>query len=110
MHKMPDYGFYKDVYLGTSVPQNAFAELLARATQWLGQLERCCRVEPYGTDSRKMALCAAAETLYTYRQRLGIAQTSVGGVSVSYEKNADSVQRQLLRAVSGYLEIYRGVG
>lgn len=110
MHNMPDYGFYRDVYAGTSIREAAFPELIRRASDWLQGLENRCRVEPYGSDSRKMALCAAAETLLRWRQRGDYAQTSVGGVTVRYEKSDVPLQRQLLQDVSGYLDVYRGVG
>ena len=109
MHNMPDYGFYRDVFRGTAIPQTAFPGLVTRAGGWLRQLENNCRVVAYGEESRKLALCAAAETLYFHGGKLGVAQTSVGGVTVRYEQGGVPLQRLLLDAVSGYLEIYRGV-
>ena len=110
MHNMPNYGFYTDVYAGTSINQAAFSELIRRAAQWLEGLERCCRVVPYGPESRKMALCAVAETLYSWRKRAFVEQSTVGNVSVRYEKSQVPLQRLLLQSVAGYLEVYRGVG
>ena len=110
MHKMPDYGFYTDVYAGTVLKQAVFREMIQRAAQWLAGLEQYCRVQAYGPESRKMALCAAAEELYRYRCTQRLAQSTVGGVSVRYEKSDMPLQRLLLQSVSGYLEIYRGVG
>lgn len=110
MLNMPDYGFYRDVFLGTAIPQTAFPGLVARAAGWLRQLENSCRVVAYGEESRKLALCAAAETLYFHGGKQGVAQTSVGGVTVRYEQGGVPLQRLLLDAVSGYLEVYRGVG
>lgn len=109
MHNMPDYGFYKDVYLGTSVSEVAFPELIARAKEWLEKIERCCRVVPYGPDSRKMALCSIAETLLVWYKKQNFTQATVGGVTVRYEKNDLPLQRQLVQNIAGYLEIYRGV-
>ncbi len=105
---MPDYGFYTDVYMGAAISQTAFPGLIARAGGWLRQLEGSCRVVSYGSDSRKLALCAAAETLYFHGGKQGIAQTSVGGVTVRYEQGGVPLQRLLLDAISGYLEVYRG--
>lgn len=110
MHNMPDYGFYTDVYAGSVIAEGAFAELIRRSADWLEGLERCCRVESYGPDSRKMALCAVAEALYRHRSRAAVEQSTVGNVSVRYEKNDVPLQRLLLQSVSGYLEVYRGVG
>lgn len=107
---MPDYGFYKDVYQGTSVPENAFDGLMARAKDYMQKLERCCRVVPYGPDSRNMAMCAVAEKLHAWYKKRDFSQTTIGGVTVRYEKSDTSLQRQLLQTVAGYLEVYRGVG
>ena len=63
VHKMPDYDFYLQDYQGGSIPEADFPNLRAAAARWLEKLERCCRVTPYGSDSRKMAVCAIAETL-----------------------------------------------
>ena len=109
MHKMPDYRYYKDVFQGTVIPQSAFPGLIARVEGWIRRLERNCRVEPYGEDSWKMALCALAETLYFHGGKEGVAQTSVGGVSVRYAQGGVPLQRLLLEAAAGYLEVYRGV-
>lgn len=110
MHNMPDYGFYTDVYAGSVLAEDAFRELIRRAADWLEGLERCYRVESYGPDSRKMALCALAETLHSWRKRAFLEQTAVGNVSVRYEKSNVPLQRLLLQSVAGYLEVYRGVG
>ena len=106
---MPDYGFYRDVYLGSAIPESAYTGMIARAGSWLRQLENSCRVVSYGEESRKLALCAAAETLYFHGSKQGIAQTSVGGVTVRYEQGGVPLQRLLLQAVGGFLEVYRGV-
>jgi len=108
VHKMPDFAFYTDVYRGSDISAAAFPRLIQRARDWLEGLEYICRVVPYGPQSRKMALCAAAEVLQRQRNA-GYSRTSIGGVSVTYEKNPVPLQRQLVQAVSGYLEIYRGV-
>ena len=106
---MVDYKFYKEEYLGDMIPEEHLPQLLHRAEAWLGKIERCCRVVPYGPDSRKMALCSIAETMAAWYKKKDIQQTSVGEVTVRYEKNDIPLQRQLLQNVSGYLEIYRGV-
>ena len=107
---MISYGFYKDAYLGASIPEAAFPGLMMRAQAWLENLERVCRVVSYGEESQNMALCALAEVFYAYGGRQGISQTSVGGVTVRYEQDQAPLQRRLLQSVAGYLEVYRGVG
>ena len=106
---MPDYGFYQEVYQGRAIPEAEFSALRVTADRWLQKLERCCRVTPYGPDSRKMAICAVAETLADWERKHQYLETSIGGVRVRYRQNDVSLQRQLLQNASGYLEIYRGV-
>jgi hypothetical protein len=107
---MVTYEFYEKEYLGYLINQGDFPRMLRRAEQWLEKIERCCRVVPYGPDSRDMALCAIAETMAAWYKKKDVEQASVGEVTVRYQKNDIPLQRQLLQNVSGYLEIYRGVG
>ena len=107
---MPDYGFYQDIYRGSAIAPTAFPGLAARAGSWLRQLENSCRVVSYGEESRKMAICAAAEVLHFHGGKRGVAQTSIGGVTVRYEQGGVPLQRLMLDAVGGFLEVYRGVG
>ena len=106
---MPDYTFYRDVYEGSQLSEPRFRELSLRGREWLEKLERCCRVTPYGTESRKMAICSVAETLAAWERRNHCLEESVGSVRVRYQKNDLPLQRQLLQNVSGYVEVYRGV-
>ena len=107
---MPDYRYYLEDYAGSSISEGQFPELMARARDWLENLERYCTVKPYGPDSRKLALCAVAEALQAWRRVQNCQQLSIGGVSVRYEPGSLSMQRKLLQAAAGYLEICRGVG
>ena len=110
VHNMPDYQFYLTDYEGGMIRESEFSDLRATAARWLQKLERCCRVTPYGPDSRKMAICAIAETLAVWNRKHEYLETSVGGVRVRYQQSDVPLQRQLLQNASGYLEIYRGVG
>ena len=110
---MEDFCFYKDVFLGELIPEKSFASLAQRAREVLRQFERVYRVNVPGEDSYRMAICAMAETLYTYSKRsAGMTAASVGEVSVRYESgdNArENLQRELYRKASIYLDITRGV-
>ena len=108
---MVSYDFYQNTYLGSALSEAAFASFAARAEDYLAKLERTCSVKPYGQDSRAMAVCAVAETLAVFGSRQGVKSQSIGGVSVSYEGDAEKkLQRQLLQNAGVYLDIYRGVG
>ncbi len=89
--------------------ESEFSGFRAEAARWLQKLERCCRVTPYGPDSRKMAICSVAETLAVWERKHSYLETSIGGVRVRYQENDIPLQRQMLQNASGYLEIYRGV-
>ena len=106
---MPDYTFYQTEYQGSMLPEAEFSALRVPADRWLQKLERSCRVNPYGPDSRKMAVCAIAETLGNWERKHQYLETSIGGVRVRYQQSDLPLQRQLLQNASGYLEIYRGV-
>ena len=106
---MPDYTFYREVYEGSLLSEPRFRELALRGREWIEKLERCCRVTPYGQDSRKMAICAIAETLATWERQQNYQEEAIGSVRVRYQKNSLPLQRQLLQNASGYMEIYRGL-
>ena len=63
----------------------------------------------FRSESRKMAVCAIAETLAAWERKNSFLEESVGSVRVRYQKNDLPLQRQLLQNVSGYVDIYRGV-
>jgi len=107
---MPDYDFYRNIYAGSVIPEGAFREQLLRAESWLNWLEGCCTVVSYGPESRKMALCALAETMYSYRRQRFCQQVQAGSLSVRYDRGKEPLQRLLLQSLGGYLEVYRGVG
>ena len=108
---MADFAFYRDVYLGSAIPEKAFREMAHRAKEILDRFCRIYQVTAEGEDSRKMALCAMAESLYTHsKHRGGITAASVGEVSVRYEDSGEqSLRRELYRKAATYLEIHRGV-
>ena len=110
---MADFEFYQCIYLGSAIPQKAFAEFAQRAKDALERMMRTYRITASGETSLAMAICAMAETLYAHaKHRSGMTAATVGQVSVRYE-NSDSgeksLQRELYRKASIYLDIYRGV-
>lgn len=108
MHNMLSFEFYRDIYLGSLIPEASFGELAGRAGEYLEKFKRVFRVEG-GEQAQAMALCAMAETLFRYRDRDGLRSATVGGVSVSYrEGRGGDLTRQLYLAAQVYLDIYRG--
>ncbi len=109
---MVDYAYYVGDYMGSVIPENAFPTAAARAQHILAQLCRRCHVVG-GEDSRAMAVCAMAETLYAApRHSRGVAEERVGEVSVRYDSSraADrALWRELYRKAAIYLDFYRGV-
>lgn len=114
------YDFYKNTYCGTAISEADFPELMARAEDKLARYERVYRVSGEET-LRKMALCAMAETIGYFdaaqNGQGGLRYASVGTVSVSGKGIYSQVdispaaqEKELYRAASLYLTIYRGTG
>ena len=110
---MADFAFYTDIYLGNAIPEKAFCTMAQRERETLDRFCRIYRVTVPGEDSRKMSVCAMAETLYAHsKRRGGITAASVGETSVRYEESrlADrQLNRELYEKASIYLDISRGV-
>ncbi len=106
---MADYTFYVSDYLGSLIPETAFDGLAAQARQYLNKWKRRYRVESSGPEAENMAVCAMAETLWSYR-KAGLASASVGNVSVRYDTDRNALAQELYEKASIYLDIYRGVG
>lgn len=105
---MIDYDFYVNSYLGSAIPEKSFSGVAARAADALAALRRRYRVVGGDGVSEKMALCAMAETLYSYSGRkAGVTSATVGGVSVRYEGES-CLQKELLQQARIYLDLYRG--
>ena len=106
MADMADYGFYRESYMGSRIPEAAFGEFMARACDSLRRLEGRYTVSG-GETARAMALCAMAEHIYdTTGRRGGVTAASLGAASVHYtDRDAG-----LYDAAATYLDIYRGIG
>ena len=106
---MVEHDFYLNTYLGSVIPEKAFPGCIRRAEAHLERLEKLCRVDCPGEDSRAMALCAMAEEIFRYEKSRGISYSSVGNVTVRYDSR-EPLTRLLTRCAGVYLDIYRGVG
>jgi len=106
-----EFAYYRDAYMGSKIPEKAFAECAARAAEVLAVL---CHhyVVVGGEDCRKMAVCSMAEALYNDSRRRGVVASTAGSTSVRYDPDAHSdraLRRELYRRAGIYLDIYRGV-
>ena len=110
---MVDYDFYVNTYLGSTIPEKAFPGMAARAGAALERFQRIYAVVQNGEDSRNMALCAMAESIYANQRRSsGVTSASVGNVAVRYEHSESTdkaLWRELYQKAGIYLDIYRGV-
>lgn len=106
---MADYEFYVNHYLGSAIPEKAFAGMAAQAQRYLDRIKRTCRVESSGVETENMAVCAMAESLWCNRNK-GLSSATVGSVSVRYDTDRKALSRELYEKASIYLDIYRGVG
>ena len=104
---MVSYAFYTEQYLGSVIGQKAFDALAQRAAAQLSRLKRTYQVRGESV-AEDMAVCAIAEVLCTADRNAGLRAASIGGVSVSY-RDERCLSRDIYRAASTYLDIYRGV-
>lgn len=91
---MPDYAFYRNVYLGEDIPEQDFARVVKRAADRMARWRHCFRVEPRPNvpNAEAYALCAVADSLYAFAkedERRGLTRVSVGSVSESYAAPAE---------------------
>ena len=109
---MVDYEFYVNHYLGSVIPEKAFPASASQAEAALNRFYRIYRITDSGEESRRMAICAMAEAVYTIgRRRGGITAAGAGSMSVRYENGecADkTLWRELYQRAAIYLDIYRG--
>ena len=108
---MVSYDFYVNTYLGSAIPEKAFAGAAARAARALEKFKRIYRVESSGTESEAMAVCAMAEAVHSFSgRRSGVTSATVGGVSVRYDSSAPekALDRILYQKAAIFLDIYRG--
>lgn len=118
---MVDYEFYIGTYRGSSVSQDNWPTLERDASAKLLQYKNKYTVTGLDENSESMAVCAMAETMDYFEMlengNVAVQSASVGSVSVNYDNSAKSVdisaksrEKELYRAASLYLNIYRGVG
>ena len=99
---MVDYAFYRASYAG---------KLISTDTDWMAaETEARIWLEtqmalPQDPDPRvQMAICAAAEILYSRKQRTpGVVSENTDGYSVTYEQQSNSLQVELIKAVGPYV-------
>lgn len=113
---MADYGFYSDVYKGSSVPQEDFTRLELRAKAELTRYKRIYTVSASNETDEDMALCAMVDALYYYETAINggiITSSTIGSVSSSAQGNLIDITpkaqaKELYRCACLYLNIYRG--
>lgn len=82
----PDYGYYRDVYLG-AMGEADFSRLSRRAAVYLDTVTFCRASGPQPPDTAEKlrgACCAVADAYLLNEQGGGIASENNDGLSVSY--------------------------
>ena len=113
-----DFRFYRQVYGGTALEEDAFSEASARAEDVLRGYERSYRVTG-SEEAKAKALCAMAEAIAYFdaaqNGQGGLRYAKVGSVSVSgkgiysqVDISAKAQEKELYRTAGRYLQIYRG--
>lgn len=119
---MADYDFYRNSYMGVSIPEADFPRLVKRAGEQLSRYKRIYTVTSQEADSEDMAICAMADAMYSVEliangEGGAVQSAAIGSVSTSYgSTGAQAVDvtpaghaRALWDAANLYLDIYRGV-
>lgn len=119
---MVEFEFYKGRYHGGPIPESEWPNYEFRAETQLNRYKRIytVTVPDYNPDAESMAVCAMADALYSFdliaNGEGGVQSASIGSVSTSYgsqqavDISPAAQSRELYRAASLYLNIYRGVG
>lgn len=108
-----DYSYYKDDFQGNRIPEDDWPACAREASAYIDCItyDRLKGHPERITDGVKMAVCGAAEAVYTQisitsSHDPGISSESVGGQSVSYLSPADAQAekaRDMRYAVNLYL-------
>ena len=117
---MVDYEFYIGAYHGGSISPEEWPSAEREAAAMLERYKRIYTVTAPMPDAESMAVCAMAETLVYYAKAEAgavgtISSASIGSVSTSYstasgvDHSRPRQQKDVYRAASLYLDIYRGV-
>lgn len=117
---MVAYDFYLNAYHGGSISEEDWLQYEGLASAQLAKYKRLYTVAVPEDTAEDMAVCAMADVLaYMDATRNGadgaVSSASIGSVSVSYARiqgvdiSPSSESRELYRAASLYLDIYRGV-
>lgn len=119
---MVEYRFYRDNFLGCSIPEAEWPVFEPRAVDQLTRYKRIYSVTAPDADAEPKAVCAMADALAFFTAAQNgtggtVTSASIGSVSASYGGAANAVdlsprgqERELLRCARQYLDIYRGVG
>ena len=115
---MVSYDFYQNKYLGSSITEQEWPALSARAQEQLNRYKRIYTVIAPEENAETMAICAMAEvvaSISTAQSGAGaVTSASIGSVSVRYggvstlDLSPKGQARELYDAARIYLDIYRG--
>lgn len=115
---MVTHDFYKTAYLGSSITEQEWPALFARAQDQLNRYKRIYVVIAPEENSEAMAVCAIADVIASISAAQNgagaVTSASIGSVSVSYGGTSSlnlspkGQARELYDAARRYLDIYRG--
>lgn len=101
---MPDYDYYRTVYLGQDIPQCEFDRLALRASEYVDSM---VAVDQRGTDNYMKAVCAVAEAWRTNESGGELQSQTVGSWSRTYATTGKSGERRLYDAARRYIPLVR---
>ena len=113
------YSYYTAIYNGSSISEDAWMELSARAEDRLNKYKRWYTVTAPDENAENMAICAMADALNYFdaaANGLVYQSSTIGSVSSSragggtVDTSASAQAKELYRCAQEYLDIYRGTG
>ena len=115
---MVNYDFDVNAYRGSSITNQEWPAMSARAQDQLNHYKRIYTVVAPEENSEAMAVCAIAEVITSSAAAQSgagaVTSASIGSVSVSYggvstlDLSPKGQARELYNAARRYLDIYRG--
>lgn len=110
------YQFYTGTYKGNSIATTDWDRLELRASEILNRYKKLFTITETQTNGESMAICAIADAVNFFEVASNsgaYASSSIGSVSTSQggqiDLTARGQEKEYLRCIEMYLDVYRGV-
>lgn len=109
--------FYKNTYLGNSIPIDKIQDMLDKASMDVDTLTRMKikqlggfdKLSPFEQTQVKLAVCSQAEHTYLKESLEGVSSYSIGDISVSMEEASEKYGKGCISYLNITRLMYRGL-